>query len=408
VPHDIVITGRVPNLDIARLAADLKKVCEAQIALFEPGSKRAPMDRYVFMTLAVGDGYGGLEHRASTALICARGDLPVLGQKEASEGYRGYLGLCSHEYFHAWNVKRIKPAAFAPYDLQGETYTSLLWLFEGFTSYYDDLILVRSGLIDQAEYFKLLAKTINGVLRGSGRSKQSVAESSFDAWVKYYRQDENAPNAIVSYYTKGSLIGLALDLTIRSETDGKKSLDDVMRALWQRYGKRFYQADGGEGVTEAEVEALFDEVTGLKLKRFFDRYVRGTVDLPLENLLAGFGVKLADDRKQAKPALGIRTTRDGNDCKLANVYEGGPAHRAGLSAGDMLMALDGLRANASNLETLLKRYRMGDKVNVHAFRRDELMSFTATLAADDAPQFSLAAEPKPAAAVRLRTGWLDK
>ncbi len=410
VPHDIVITGRVPNLDLPRLAADLKKICEAQIALFEPRSKHAPMQRYVFMTLAVGDGYGGLEHRASTALICARADLPVLGQKETSEGYRTYLGLCSHEYFHTWNVKRIKPAAFAPYDLQVENYTSLLWLFEGFTSYYDDLILVRSGVIDEVAYFKLLAKTINGVLRGAGRTKQSVADSSFDAWVKYYRQDENAPNAIVSYYTKGSLIGLALDLTIRAETKGKKSLDDVMRALWQRYGRDFY-ADagaGGRGVTEAEVDALFDEVTGLSLRRTLNRFVRGTDDLPLARLLTPFGVTLADRHKPAKPGLGLRTTRDGNDCKLANVYEGGAAHAAGLSAGDVLMAIDGLRVTAANFDSLLMRLRVGDIVTIHAFRRDELFSVEARLAADDAPQMTLAVEAKPAAANRLRAAWLGK
>jgi predicted metalloprotease with PDZ domain len=410
VPHDIVITGQVRNLDMARLSADLKKICETQIAFFEPKSKRAPMDRYVFMTLAVGDGYGGLEHRASTALICARADLPLKGQKEMSDGYRTFLGLCSHEYFHTWNVKRIKPAVFAPYDLQAENYTSLLWLFEGFTSYYDDLMLVRSGLIDQAAYFKLVAKTLNGVLRGSGRSKQSVAESSFDAWVKYYRQDENAPNAIVSYYTKGSLVALALDLMIRAETKGKKSLDDLMAALWQRYGRKFY-ADGaasGRGVTESELEALFDEVTGLKLKRFFDRYVRGTKDLPLAKLLTSFGITLADARRDAKPGLGIRTTRDGSDCKLASVYEGGAAHRAGLSAGDFLVALDGLRVSATNLEGLLARYRIGDTVTLHAFRRDELMSFVTTVAADDAPQMSLTAQGKPVSATRLRTAWLQE
>jgi len=257
------------------------------------------------MTLAVGDGYGGLEHRASTALICARSDLPVKGKAALSDGYRTYLGLCSHEYFHTWNVKRIKPAAFAPYDLQNENYTSLLWLFEGFTSYYDDLFLVRSGVIDTDAYLKLVAKTVNGVLRGTGRRKQSVAESSFDAWVKYYRQDENAPNAIVSYYTKGSLVALALDLTIRSETNGKKSLDDVMRALWQTCGRRFYARDGGKGIAEDEVETLFNEVTGLKLKRFFDRYIRGTDDLPLEQLLAPFAVTYADTAKNTKPSLGV-------------------------------------------------------------------------------------------------------
>lgn len=408
IQHDVVVTGVVPNLDMARLTTDLRKICETQIAFFEPRTKRAPMDRYVFMTLAVGDGYGGLEHRASTALICARADLPVQGRKEMSDGYRTYLGLCSHEYFHTWNIKRIKPAVFAPYDLQQENYTSLLWLFEGFTSYYDDLMLVRSGLIEQEAYFTLLAKTINGVMRGSGRNKQSVAESSFDAWVKYYRQDENAPNAIVSYYAKGSLIGLALDLSIRAETKGKSSLDDVMRALWERYGRDFYadSASGERGVSETEVEALFAEVTGLKLKRFFDRYIRGTDDLPLVKLLAPFGIILDDNRKAAKPALGVRTTREGADCKLANVYEGGAAHRAGLSAGDLLMAINDIRVNATNLDSLLARYRIGDEVRVHAFRRDELMEFTAVLAADDAPQFTLTAQAKPAAEARRRTAWL--
>ncbi|MBS0308846.1 MAG: M61 family metallopeptidase [Proteobacteria bacterium] len=405
VPHDIVISGRVPNLDLPRLAVDLKKICEAQIALFEPKSKRAPMQRYVFLTLAVGDGYGGLEHRASTALICSRADLPVIGQKEMSDGYRTYLGLCSHEYFHTWNVKRIKPAAFAPYDLQVENYTSLLWLFEGFTSYYDDLMLLRAGLIDEAAYCKLLAKTINGVLRGSGRHKQSVAESSFDAWVKYYRQDENAPNAIVSYYTKGSLVALALDLHIRAHSKGKKSLDDVMRALWQRYGRDFYSVNGGRGVTEEEVETLFDQATGLTLKRTLHRFVRGTDDLPLAKLLSAFGIDWLDERKQGKPALGVRVAKEGKDCKLTHVHEGGVAHAAGLSAGDVLAALDGLRVTASNLDALLARYRVGDIVVIHAFRRDELISVTATLAADDAPQVSLTAQDKPLAARRLRAAW---
>ncbi|SNT32620.1 Predicted metalloprotease, contains C-terminal PDZ domain [Noviherbaspirillum humi] len=408
VPHDIVITGQVPNLDMARLAADLKQVCEAQIALFEPRTKKAPIKRYVFMTLAVGDGYGGLEHRASTALICSRADLPVQGVKEMSEGYRTYLGLCSHEYFHTWNVKRIKPAAFAPYDLQNEVYTPLLWLFEGFTSYYDDLMLVRSGLIGEQDYLKLLSKAINGVLRGSGRTKQSVAESSFDAWTKYYRQDENAPNAIVSYYAKGSLVGLALDLTIRQETRGKRTLDDIMRALWQRYGREFHEGAGeGRGVTEAEVYALFDEIAGVKLKRFFDRYVRGTDDLPLQKLLAPLGIDYADDRKDGKPSLGIRTSREGSDCKVANVYEGGAAHRAGVSGGDLLVAVDGLRVTTSNLDTLLSRYRPGDAVMLHVFRRDELLAFEAQLGTGDVPKVSLTAEEKPVAAARQRALWLS-
>ena len=408
VAHDFVVTGKVPNLDQTRLCADLKKICEAQIAFFEPVTKKAPVSRYVFMTQAVGDGYGGLEHRASTALICARADLPVKGQTEMSEGYRGFLGLCSHEYFHTWNVKRIKPAVFAPYALERETYTPLLWLFEGFTSYYDDLILLRSGVIDEATYMKLLAKTVNGVMRGTGRLKQSVAESSFDAWTKYYRQDENATNAIVSYYTKGSLVALTLDLTIRTETKGRKSLDDVMRFLWRRYGRDFYSigSKSGRGLTESELEAVFDEVTGLQLKSVFDRAVRGTRDLPLEELLAQVSIHLENNNANAKPALGVRTSRDGSDCKLAAVYEGGVAHQAGLSAGDVLIAIDDLRVTASNLDTLLKRYRNGDSLHIHAFRRDELMQFTAQIKADTTPQFALTLQEKPVAGVRLRKSWL--
>ncbi|WP_118184956.1 M61 family metallopeptidase [Paraburkholderia phosphatilytica] len=405
VPHDIVISGRVVSLDMERLAADLKKICEAQIALFEPKSKKAPVDRYVFMTLAVSDGYGGLEHRASTALICNRTDLPVQGRTQLTEGYRTYLGLCSHEYFHTWNVKRIKPATFAPYDLTQENYTSLLWLFEGFTSYYDDLILVRSGRITTEDYFGLLGKTVGGVLRGSGRLKQTVAESSFDAWVKYYRQDENAANAIVSYYTKGSLVALAFDLTIRAQTGNRKSLDDVMRLLWQRFGRDFYRGKP-VGIAEGEVEALFAEATGADLSALFADGVHGTKDLPLETLLEPFGVSLkADIDPNGKPSLGARM-RAGADCTLAAVHEGSAAQKAGLSAGDVLIALDGLRINGGNLDALLARYLPGDKVEIHAFRRDELRVAQVKLDGPDVQRYKFAITDTRAAARKARDAWL--
>ena len=404
VPHDVVIAGKVPSLDLERLCADLKRVCEAQIALFEPRTRRAPVDRYVFMTMAVSDGYGGLEHRASTALICKRDDLPVKGKPDMSDGYRTYLGLCSHEYFHTWNVKRIKPAAFAPYDLSRENYTPLLWLFEGFTSYYDDLMLVRAGLITQQEYFTLLGKTIGGVLRGSGRLKQSVAESSFDAWIKYYRQDENAANAIVSYYTKGSLVALAFDLTIRAQTKHRKSLDDVMRLLWRRYGRDFY-AGRATGIEPADVEPLFVEATGAELKKLFRDAVNGTRDLPLDTLLAPFGIELAPETN-GKPSLGARV-RGGADCSLAAVHDDGAAQRAGLSAGDVLVALDGLRITGSNLDALLSRYRPGDVVEVHAFRRDELRSVRLKLDGPDVSKFKLTPAPGRGPEKRARDAWLS-
>jgi len=200
VPHDIVITGR-HAADTRTLQRDLKRLCEHHMRFFgEP----APMKRYVFLVTAVGEGYGGLEHRASTALLCSRDDLPREGEVEVSERYRTFLGLVSHEYFHAWNVKRVKPAAFVPYDLDRENYTTLLWAFEGITSYYDDLALARCGLIGKKDYLELLARSITTHLRTPGRARQSLAESSFDAWIKYYRQDENSPNAVVSYYVKGA------------------------------------------------------------------------------------------------------------------------------------------------------------------------------------------------------------
>lgn len=412
VPHDIVIAGRTVSVDMDRLAADLKRICEAQIALFEPRTKKAPVDRYVFMTQAVSDGYGGLEHRASTALICSRTDLPVVGRPQMTEGYRTYLGLCSHEYFHTWNVKRIKPAAFAPYDLSRENYTSLLWLFEGFTSYYDDLMLVRAKTITEADYFGMLGKAVGGVLRGSGRLKQSVAESSFDAWIKYYRQDENSPNAIVSYYQKGSLVALAFDLAIRARTEHRKSLDDVMRLLWQRYGRDFYRGKA-MGVDEADVPALIAEATGVELGALFTDAVHGTRDLPLETLFSPFAVTLAPDLGSGnpggdgdKPSLGARV-RGGAECTLTAVHDGSAAQKAGLSAGDVLIAVDGLRVTGSNLDTLLSRYLPGATVEVHAFRRDELRVARVRLDGPDVTRYKLAAaDDKRGTARKARERWL--
>ena len=394
VPHEVAITGR-HDCDSERLAADLKKICTAQIDFF---GRPAPMDRYVFLVTAVGDAYGGLEHRASTALICKRADLPVPGQKAISEGYRRFLGLCSHEYFHTWNVKRIKPAAFVPYDLTGENYTPLLWAFEGFTSYYDDLFLLRSGVIDRSSWLELLAETLASVRKTPGRHLQSLAESSFDAWIKYYRQDENTPNAVVSYYTKGALLGLALDLTLRAT--GKTSLDAVMLELWRRFGQT------GTGVGNKDIQLIAEELSGLSLKRFFADYADGTRELPLERLLGAAGLRLdwiPDPKLKRSVDLGMRSKTENGEVVLSTVYPGGAAHGAGLSAGDVLLALDGLRITPANIEGLLARKRSGDKVTVHAFRRDELMQCTVTLAEPASDTARLTPTPKANA---LRRGWL--
>jgi len=381
VPHEIAITGR-HAADLGRLTRDLKRLCEWHIRLFgEP----APMRHYLFLATALGEGYGGLEHRASTALLCARDDLPQAGVAEVSEGYRSLLGLCSHEYFHTWNVKRIRPAVFTPYDLERESYTRLLWACEGVTSYYDELALVRAGLISQAAYLELLGRSITSLLRTPGRGRQTVAEASFDAWIKYYRQDENSPNAQVSYYLKGSLIALCLDLLMRSRTRGRKSLDDLMRALWVEHGSTDH------GLDEDDVERLAEAVSGLRLRSFFDRALRSTAELPLKQLLASVGIDLhlrpaessADKggKPSSKPAaqlaarttLGVRTAEDPAGVKLTHVLDGGAAQAAGLSAGDVVVAVDGLRTTHRNLDQRLERLRPGNRVQVHAFRRDELI-----------------------------------
>ncbi|MCZ2414892.1 MAG: PDZ domain-containing protein [Burkholderiales bacterium] len=405
VRHEVAITGR-HDADTERLCRDLARVCAQQARLFEPRARRAPLERYLFLVMAVGDGYGGLEHRSSTALICSRNDLPWRGQREVSEGYLGFLGLASHEYFHTWNVKRIRPAAFARYDLQQENYTRLLWIFEGFTSYYDDLMLVRSGVIGRDAYLDLLAKTIGGVMRGPGRRVQSVAESSFDAWIKYYRQDENSPNALTSYYAKGSLVALALDLTIRIRTGGRRSLDDAMRLMWTRYGRDFFARR--EGLDEDGFPRLLEEAVGLRLDAQVRSWAYGTAELPLAALLRAVGVELALGPGDHGPvSIGAKlATRDGQ-LAIATAWSGQAAQRAGLSAGDTLVAVDGLRVDERGLKALLARRKPGERLRVHAFRRDELFDCEIELDAPPSTDAKLKPAPKPGArATRLLAGWL--
>ena len=411
--HDIAVSGRHRG-DLERLARDFARLAQSQIDLFggAPAS-RVPFDYYLFQVLAAEDGRGGLEHRASTSLVCKRDELPQPGAHGVSDEYRELLGLASHEYFHIWNVKRIKPAAFVPYDLTRENYTAQLWAFEGITSYYDDLTLVRCGLIGATDYLELVGRSITTLLRTPGRAKQSVAESSFDAWIKHYRRDENAPNAAVSYYVKGSLIALALDLTLRLWS--AVTLDDVMRALWRRYG------EAGAGVPEDGVEAIAAELSGLDLSAFFADYVRGTCELPLAELLGSFAVELnlrpreKDKDKGGRPArntpasvwLGM-TLAGGSDARLRYVFNGGPAARAGLAAGDVIVAVDGLRASPESLKQLRRARAPGEHVSVQAFRRDELMSFGLTLEA--APQdtcWLALADRADAAAIARRDAWLE-
>jgi predicted metalloprotease with PDZ domain len=396
VPHEFVVAGAWPGFDGERLLADVKRLCAAHIAFWH-GRGKPPFERYVFMLNTVEDGYGGLEHRASTALLANRRDLPRQGQAAVGDGYLNLLGLVSHEYFHAWNVKRLKPAEFMQLDYGRENYTRLLWLFEGFTSYYDDLMLRRAGLIDSARYLKLISRTINGVRATPGQQVQSVAEASFDAWVKYYRSDENTPNSTVSYYTKGSLVALLLDLHLRQAGE---SLDVLMRRLWK--------AAPGGAVTEELVLAEVEALGGRKLAHALRGWVHGREELPLEAALAAAGVARSEDKAGWSASLGLKLSEGPvTGVQVKSVLAGSAAAAAGVSAGDELLAIDGWRirrfdeaqqwvSDGGPFELLLVR---GQRVRRLTVQPQSAPALERSLA------LALEAQPAPAA-LALRRGWL--
>ena len=403
VPHEFVVAGAWPDFDGERLLADSARICAAQIAFWH-GAAKPPFERYLFLLNAVEEGHGGLEHRASTALIAPRRDLPRKDdgadkQAEPSDGYVNLLGLISHEYFHAWNVKRLMPREFERYDYGRENYTSLLWFFEGFTSYYDDLFLLRSGLIDEARYLKLLARTLTNVLATPGRLLQSVAQASFDAWVKYYRHDENTPNATISYYAKGALVGLAFDLTLRA--GGRGSLDDVLRRLWT-------QSRGGL-IDEADIARAFEASGGRSFADELAAWVHGTGELPLRQLLEGVAVEWQSGPASVAQRLGVRVAESAlTGVKVTHVLRGSAAERAGLAAGDEMLALRGWR-----LRRLDDAVRLlgGDAEAPLLIARDQRV-LTLPLALPSAAQgaagaIALKAAAKPAADAHARyKAWL--
>lgn len=385
-PHYFAVYGADQDTDLKRLCDDLTPVLEAQIKLFEPSSAKPPFSAYWFMLHATDKGYGGLEHRNSAALVCSRSDLPQKGVAKAPEGYDTLMGLCSHEYFHAWNVKRIKPAAFTPYNLATEGYTRLLWVFEGFTSYYDDLMLARGGYYDEAGYLKALSKSVSHALKSPGRFVQPVSESSFEAWTKYYRQDENAPNAIVSYYTKGALVAFCIDVHLRKTTGNKKTLDDVMRHLWENYGKQ------DKGVPENEMASIIEAATGVNMADLLNNWVDSTEELPLQDCASDLQIKLEPETKPDETAvwIGANGTHSSSGMKLKQVINAGPAHKAGLSAGDILIAIDSAQLTESALKRRLAAAKEGDTSILHYFRAGKLFTTNVVFESKQADRWLLA------------------
>lgn len=408
VPHELVVAGALPVFDGERLLADTQRLCEAQIAFWH-GRRNGhaavggtpPFTRYVFLLNAVDEGYGGLEHRASTALISARRDLPVLGQRESSEGYVRLLGLISHEYFHTWNVKRLRPAEFAQFDYEQENYTELLWFFEGFTSYYDDLFLLRCGLIDEARYLKLMSSTLSAVLATPGRRQQSLAEASFDAWVRYYRPDENTPNSTVSYYAKGALLAWALDLSLRSSEAQPSSLDELMRLLWQR--------SGGGPISEAQILAGVAELGGPARAEELRHWVHGCDELPLPALLERLGLRWNADKASLAQRLGLRLDKGGEGLLIKQVLQGSVAQAAGLSAGDELLACNGWRLRKLDEALLTLQPQAPQRLELLLARDQRMLSLGLDLpleAPADAPVRLSPADKPSARAQSLRRAWL--
>ena len=373
IPHRIALSGFYHPFDRDRLVSDIRKICETELAAFP---SPAPFDQYLFL-LHVGDNiYGGLEHIDSTALLADRNSLPPFEMGAANDAYTQLLGLFSHEYFHAWNVKSIKPEAFVPYHLDRENYTEQLWAFEGITSYYDDLFLARSGCISPEAYLNLLAQGITRVQQTKGRLKQTLAESSFTAWNKFYKQDENSPNAIVSYYQKGALAALCLDLLIRSKSVGRHSLDSVMRQHYRDW------CATRQGIPEKQWQVRCQEIIGLNLEDFFQTALYSTRDLPLAECLATAGVVLtwyslprshggglADAKTDSfppAPDFGARFKQNGDGATLTHVFNGGSAENAALCPQDKIIALNGFAC--TDLALQWSQQPVGSQVHVHFFR----------------------------------------
>lgn len=395
VEHKIAINGVIPlGFDSKRLIADVSKICETQINLF---GGEAPFETYTFLLHLGGSIYTGLEHRSSTALLAPYYSVPIIqntnatNKNDISPDYLKLLGLISHEYFHSWNVKRIKPHAFSMYDLNNENYTKQLWWFEGITSYYDDLMLLRSGVIDSKCYLKLILDNINNVYKYDGAHQQTLENSSLTSWVKYYRQDENSPNTIVSYYVKGALVGMCLDILIRQKTNNTYSLDNVMRGLFNKW-----QVDG-LGIQDDELHGLIEKFANCELKNEIHEYVATVNKLPLKNILSSVGLKLyektlgiakdegkiiqseseLDKLKVTALDLGCKLVKENIGYRVVTVYNNSLGQYFGLATNDMLIALNGIRLE--NIEKQLSCYNLGDEIELTYFRREQLMTETVLL-----------------------------
>jgi predicted metalloprotease with PDZ domain len=409
VPHRIVIDG-AGNYDPERMRRDVQKIVETQVELM---GGEIPYRDYTFILHLRSNAGGGLEHLNSAALGYPRFGFTIRSGDRATSAapnttdtperdYRGFLGLVSHEFFHLWNVKRIRPDALGPFDYTQENYTKVLWVAEGITDYYADLVLRRAGLISESEFLTATARSIQNMQNTPGRLEQSVEESSFDAWVKYYRQDENSVNSQVSYYDKGALLGLLLDLEIRKRSGGAKSLDDVMRYLYAE----FYKKNRNYG--PADFQKAAELMAGSSLEEFFSKYVRGKEELDYNAALEAAGLRLETSAAaDAKVYFGADVAQEDDRLIVRRVYAGSPAYEHGLNAGDEIVALDNMRATRDFFNARMAEKKPGDLVNLTIFRFDNLSLLPIKLSDKREMSYRIVPVASPTAVQKqIRADWL--
>lgn len=373
-PHRYVVTGE-GNYDLNKLARDTAKIAEQSYRIFG----ELPVEDYLFILNTRGG--GGLEHLNSTALQFNRFGF--------TSNYTGFLSLVAHEYFHLWNVKRIRPDALGPFDYHNENYTRLLWVAEGATAYYESILLMRAGLISDKEFLTTRAESFQALQARPGRFETSVEDASFDAWIKYYRQDENAVNNQISYYDKGEIVNFLLDLQIRKDSNGAKSLDDVLRYLYQEFYKK------GKNYSPADYQKVSEMMAGKSLDEFFSKYVRGTDELNYNALLNEFGLQLSTGSARETAYLGATLSQSGDRLTITALPADTPAYEQGLNTSDQIIAVDGYRASQQFLQTYLGERKPGDKVRMTVFRFDKLMDLEITLSGRSTPNFRISAVANP-------------
>ncbi|NVK23604.1 MAG: M61 family metallopeptidase [Gammaproteobacteria bacterium] len=390
VPHYLVTAGKHFG-SLQRAAKDLAPLCQYHIDTF--GELPSDVNKYLFLTMVTDKGFGGLEHLNSTALVCSRFD--IAPDKEPSpltnDDYITFLSLCSHEYLHTWNVKRLKPREFIPYSLESEVYTKQLWFYEGMTSYFDDLSLVKTNTISYEKYLEIFAKTLTRIEKGKGQLRQSVTESSMHTWTKFYQQDEAAPDQITSYYQKGAAIACLTDLMIKQNTEHKFNLTAAMKQAWQKFGRN------NKGTTQDDLENLFKQFLSEPQFELFKHALYGSTKIDLTDALANCGVALKyvtqDNQKHvqganttaiSKPWLGTLLAVENESIVVKQVLEDSPAEQAGIAKGDEIIAINNMKVNMANVEQLISVCEQSDAC-IHYFRKDTL--YRSSLPKQPSPEF---------------------